>query len=982
MSLTEPAFNVELANALRRLHPRWEVEAERTGVIVGHAGQRPDITIEVPYITIGVPHAAPLVIETEFEPASRVEVEARSRLGARIEGSSHTVETVVAVVVPRRFREVSSAELHPRLGAADDLRWTVWRDDQQRVRLPADGWMRGGLRMFADTIESLAFSPRRLDEAAEILENAVAVGVKVLSEDTPIVKERVAAVLQQAHDAATEHQTWRMASSIIANAFLFQEIIAGHHDTPGIADLQAAALDEHRFRIEHVWDAWLKILRINYLPIFDIARRLMIAIPSGSGSLLARALSQAALSLTDAGAHQVQDMTGQMFGRLIADRKFLATFYTLPSAAALLAELALRRLDDDVAWGSAEAVAGLRIADFACGTGVLLSAAYQRVQARMRRAGLDDADLHPAMIEHTLIGADVMPAAAHLTATMLASAHPGLSFGHSGVHLVDYGRREDPDGADEQSRGPIAVGSLDLLGEKGHASSLMVRPVERISGTDRYEVPQMQLDDSSLDLCIMNPPFTRPTNHETAEAAGVPVPSFAGFGTDPADQKEMSERLRQLMASVGKPRAGHGNAGLASNFIDLAYAKTKPGGVMALVLPFASVTGNSWEGARRLLEQHCDDVAWIGLATHGSTERAFSADTGMAEVLVIARKAPARRRSQSATSRWLTLAERPASVTEALWAAQAISEAPADEPGYLSIGDDIIGHAQPGRHDGPMLLAVASPDLAMCATSLGAGELALPRHATLPLPTCPLSDLGVPGPVHRDINGAHPATGQHRGPFDLAPIDPNQSPSYPMLWAHEASSGRESAIEVAPDHAGLQRAGMRDGALKIWKSATRLHLNCDFQVNSQPLGACLTPEKAIGGRAWPSFLLDDSTWEASIALWLNTTLGLVARWSVSTRQQQGRASLTVTTLGKVPVIDPRLLTAEQLSRCQALADEVKHRPMLPANEAYRDRDRHDLDYAVLVETLGLPASVIDALAVLRRQWCEEPSVHGGKSTRP
>ena len=33
--------------------------------------------------------------------------------------------------------------------------------------------------------------------------------------------------------------------------------------------------------------------------------------------------------------------------------------------------------------------------------------------------------------------------------------------------------------------------------------------------------------DASLDLVIMNPPFTRPTNHERSDE---PVPSFAGFG--------------------------------------------------------------------------------------------------------------------------------------------------------------------------------------------------------------------------------------------------------------------------------------------------------------------------------------------------------------------------------------------------------------------------------------------------------------------
>ena len=69
-----------------------------------------------------------------------------------------------------------------------------------------------------------------------------------------------------------------------------------------------------------------------------------------------------------------------MFGRLISDRKFLATFYTLPASAALLAELAAARLD--VNWSDPEAFTDLRIADLACGTGALLASAYRAVAAR------------------------------------------------------------------------------------------------------------------------------------------------------------------------------------------------------------------------------------------------------------------------------------------------------------------------------------------------------------------------------------------------------------------------------------------------------------------------------------------------------------------------------------------------------------------------------------------------------------------------
>ena len=35
------------------------------------------------------------------------------------------------------------------------------------------------------------------------------------------------------------------------------------------------------------------------------------------------------------GANQAHDLTGRIFQQLIADRKYLATFYTLPASAAL-----------------------------------------------------------------------------------------------------------------------------------------------------------------------------------------------------------------------------------------------------------------------------------------------------------------------------------------------------------------------------------------------------------------------------------------------------------------------------------------------------------------------------------------------------------------------------------------------------------------------------------------------------------------------
>lgn len=63
-------------------------------------------------------------------------------------------------------------------------------------------------------------------------------------------------------------------------------------------------------------------------------------------------------------------------------------------------------------------------------------------------------------------------------------------------------------------------------------------------------------------------------------------------------------------------------------------------------------------------------------------------------------------------------------------------------------------------------------------------------------------------------------------------------------------------------------------------------------------------------------------------------------------------------------------------------DKFKHREFLPANEAYRDPARHDLDEVLARRVLHLPKEALAGLARLRVLWCSEPSVHGNKQTRP
>ena len=90
-------------------------------------------------------------------------------------------------------------------------------------------------------------------------------------------------------------------------------------------------------------------------------------------------------------------------------------------------------------------------------------------------------------------------------------------------------------------------------------------------------------------------------------------------------------------------------------------------------------------------------------------------------------------------------------------------------------------------------------------------------------------------------------------------------------------------------------------------------------------------------------------------------------------------------VNKIPemmTIDARQFTEEQFKVADLIFDEIKTQNLLPANEAYRDPVRKSLDKALLVDLLGLEVDVMESMDILRYKWCNEPSVHGGKSTNP
>ena len=964
----EIAFNVPLSDVLQTKHPRWrdQVGVEQRDVLRETALQ-PDIVIRPP-------GGVPVILETEFMPAHTVEEDAKARLGKFLEDNGNLIEQTIAIQVPQELSRAQQGDILKRQIEAAEFRYCTFslQKTDTPMRWPSEGWLVGSIDDLATCIENVSLSEHLLTEGSQILEQSIGEAAGKLRETASIhALERMAQSLHQEDG----EQTSRMAMAIVANALVFHTAIVDAHGIPTIDELRIPGRnDVSKSRLLECWQHILD--NINYYPIFRIASDLLLPIADSTAHAVINRLAQAAGDLAGLGATTLHDLSGRMFQRLIADRKFLATFYTLPTSAALLGELAVSRLDAVTDWSNPDALTHLQIADLACGTGTLLLAAYRALASRHRRTGGDDQVLHTQMMERALIAADIMPAATHLTASMLSSIHPGTTFGKTCVHTLPYGRQS------QEKRHTMALGALDLI-EEDTAPSLFGTGIHVARGTgadvEAEGSQDMILPHKTADLVIMNPPFTRPTGQEGSKI-GIPVPSFAGLGTSEDEQRKMSRRLKRISTKLKNTGnlAGHGNAGLASNFIDLAHVKTKPGGVLALVLPAACVSGSSWKNARRLLESEYEDLTVLTIVAHGDTDLAFSADTGMAEALVVATKCHAGQQGCGETL-FVNLYHRPRSLAEAFEMARAVCRlSPQVRQGRLCVGDqETIGTYIRAPLSQGGCASLRETTLADTALGLAERMLRLPQGYSSPLFTTNLEAIGRRGLYHSDISGNH-SDGTPRGPFKIIPIQ--GVPQYPVLWGHDAES--ERSLIVPPDSEGEVRLGCNDHAVTAWnETASRLHFNRDFRINSQSLTACLTPTKTIGGTAWPNFIPEQDEWTLPLVLWANTTLGLLAFWWIGTRQQQGRARLAITQLPHLTVLDPRTLSEEQIAQAKDIFEAFKKAEFRPANEAYRDDTRKALDRAVLVDLLRLPEVVLGPLSILRDQWCAEPTVHGGKSTR-
>ena len=952
---TEPNANNALGDLLRSMMPGSKVFSENTQTFPAHLGRHADVLVTTP-------GRSPVVVEAEYEPAPQAEQDAADRLGLQVTGESRTIESAIALRYPVSVRDaydVSQAVANARLS------YCVLYEDE--TRFPESGWLEGSVTDLADLVRLVSVPQKEVDLAADTLQGGIekaAVILDELKDQAPHIDREIAGLLGMSNVP----QTRRMACAIMANALVFHERIAGKHEGvkplnlvcgPDVANPQAETLA-----------AWSTILNINYWPIFSIARDILGQLNSGRASQVLAVLGDTAQKVQSTGVTQAHDLTGRIFQRLIADRKYLATFYTRPESAALLARLAVAKLEG-VDWADPEAIGSLRIGDFACGTGALLSAVYEQIAARHQRAGGDLAALHPVMMEEVLYGCDVMPSAAHITSATLSGVQPDVIFNESRIYTMPYGRQSD---------GTVSIGSLELLQPSQVLTLFNTNdPALRTGSVGEETAAQINVDipDGTFDIVIMNPPFTRATNHEGGHA-DVVNPAVAAFDSSDADQKEMGNRINVL----GKGTCYHGNAGIASAFAALANKKLKPGGVLALVLPLSAAAGLSWAAFRGMLVEGYSDLTVLSIAAGDNDELSFSADTGMGECLVIARKVKEAGKEVQRGD-FISLARRAQGFAHASSLAMSLSSTDTirriEDGPYggtrLMVGDELAGErvTAPCDADGAVWGAVRLSDLSIAQTAyaLSRSQLWLAGNlSTAAVELAQLDAVGQLGLVDRDINGPSP-----RGPFDKAA--PSATATYPSLWNHDAK--KEGRVICEPDSQLLVRQGMEQKAAESWATASRSHISRGFRFNSQSLAVAVTEQVSIGGRAWPNVSFSDNRFDYAFVVWANCTLGLLCYWWHSSRQVAGRGDMTIRAAESLPVLDFRALSDDQLATAENIFNDFRDRELKPAYLADADPNRALLDHRVVCDLLGFDETIYEGVRRLAAKWCAEPSVHGGKA---
>ena len=423
-----------------------------------------------------------------------------------------------------------------------------------------------------------------------------------------------------------------IAALLMMNAAMLHQRIANGRWLSGVSDLAAVKNDVNVVRrISREWD---RVMRHDFRPVLEPAVEAIQAIEdTGKLAGLERALHHIAAEaerIAETYADMGADHAGPLFNKVMGNQASDGAFFTRPVAASIAARLTLdvcgeQDWTDPAAWRAHKTV------DLACGSGTLLAAMLTDMKRRAREQSANEAHitaLQKLAVEETIKGLDINPVSLQLAASQLTAGNQNISYRQMGLHLMPYGPQpHDP--------GHIAVGTLELLGQKAVVERR--NELGLADDTIASQATWRPSDDTELEdavsavkdarIIIMNPPFTN--RAKMGEKFPKETQRLLRARAD-AMERILVRNDSDLEDFVDKNS-------LAPLFVALADKCTvKRDGILAIVHPTIALTNPSGQRERQILAQrfHIHTV----LTCHQPRNINLSQNTSINESIVILRR--------------------------------------------------------------------------------------------------------------------------------------------------------------------------------------------------------------------------------------------------------------------------------------------------------------------------------------------------------
>lgn len=761
--------------------------------------------------------------------------------------------------------------------------------------------------------------------------------------------------------------------SILLSAVFYEHVRSKHPELKPLADYCRGY-----GYLEGLRRALEDLLRIDYRVAIEVALQILRLLPP-SAEYRVRSLVELGAKIVSKPGLLRRDFAGRVYHEITGDialRKGFATFYTEVPAAYLLASLAVKTLLDldtknVLGLGEAEArrivdrIRSIKVGDLACGSGTLLTASYSilhRVVTLLKYYyDLEEVDLDVvgrALIEEGVYGIDALRYASQITAINLALIGPS-TVSKENVYTIYLGYIPE--------KSQTWLGSLELLNNGNRVGGLLAwieggleGAVERttLEGVEGlFSIPK------KFDLIIMNPPFTRATGRTERFGRGR---GLFGFIADERVRRRLVEAYNRLRNRVKnelrvtatssasmlpahvrevlgrqelRPYLDIGQAGEGLLFLYLAYKYVGSDGVIAFVLPRGLLAGVSWFLGRVLLASKFH-VKYVVVSSDPKRGYNFSEGASLSECLVVAKRVDRHREDEETV--FVNLIRKPSTALEAIMLADEVASRLRERSfAVIEVGATCalayrVKRSELLRYLDNWNRFVAVADVDMLKTIfqlLESGRIEVG-----------VSSVKVPLTV---FNSVISSIGIDRHQFHDHFERVSVRTPYPVIYGGEESVRKKMLVQpnayASPktDRAGsIFRA--RSGRVLVpdriwWDTAHVIALYSETPVLSNIF-------YAVRLRVRPEV---ETLAEKAVALWLNTTWGLLTVL-ISRQETRGRwTSLKMSQWRMLPILDVNSLNNTTLKRLADAFDKHANKPLrrIPEqfNPANPDPARLEID---------------------------------------